>query len=184
MKLGHPPLVENAPLNLTVPRVNQVWSTDHRPDGHHADIYQHGRTVAAGDWKTYIPPASALVADSGTWTMTPGTSVVTVGYTRLGPPSEGALWIVCEITDTSTSATPIELRLTLPESLILTRSSRAAVRVEDNGTLQTVAGWVVATAGTRYLSFRRDGANTAFSAGTNNVSVQGEILVFVRETQR
>lgn len=171
----------------TLQRLTRRFNTDHRDDGHHGEIFQHARTTAAGTPKRYIPPASAFTAfggGGGTWTFTPGTASIVIYYTRLGSPEDGALWITFEIEDTTTSAAPTQLRLTLPEQLVATRFARAAVRIKDNGTLQTVSGWAIASTNNPFLSLQRDGAANAFSAGTNNMSVQGELLCWVREANR
>jgi hypothetical protein len=109
--------------------------------------------------------ATMWTASAGAWTLVEA-DVVTFGWLRVGR----QMTVVFEFATTTVSATPLELRVVIPNRETAKYLIRTLCVLSDNGT--AAAGVVsVAASGTTLVFTRLDGA--AFAAAADTTAVRG-----------
>jgi hypothetical protein len=133
-----------------------------------------GRSVADGVGIAVPYSAGNFTASSGTWTVDSGEQAVR--YAMNG--TTMTLW--WQITGTDVSATPTELRMTLPAGFTVAQTARNPITVSDAGAGGSI-GVAVAINGDTFVRFFRDAASTAWSTtASDNTAVYGQIAIEVQ----
>ena len=141
-------------------------------------IIERGRATALGEWIAVTFAAGNFTSSSGTWVVASGDQI-TFAYTLIGK----TITIVFDISTSTVTGSPSELRITIPGSFTANRvTNNFCFGIGGDGFI-TAADVSVAVAGT-YIKIRRYGTvATNFSAwpnGTDNVRTAGQITFEVQ----
>ena len=138
------------------------------------NLFDLSRTVGIGEWTTVAySSGNFTAAPSMTWTVDSGDQVayayMIVGHT---------MFLAATLNTTSVGGTPnTELRLNVPGGFTCANSGTlGAIRAFDNGT--DTVGFAAAQSGATYIRLFRGGF-TAWSASTNNTSIQLNVILQV-----
>jgi hypothetical protein len=139
---------------------------DHKDNGSHGDIHQHGRTVANGVYTDVLFSAAHFTASgSMTWTVAAGDQTTYAYMFSM----DRLLTVTAYIVTSTIGGTPDnQLRVAIPGGFAAAKTMGVGCLVGDNGA--TVAGFAyVEAAGTHIKVIRHDGANYSASAGNAGV---------------
>jgi hypothetical protein len=133
------------------------------------EVYERGRTTAAGEWTTPSFSAGTFTANgSMTWTVAAG-DVGTYAYTLIGK----TMTVVFTINTATVGGTPdTALRIAVPASQTAAKATANPVLILDNGT--RAIGIASVGAGDSVISIQRED-NASWTASANNNYVQGQI---------
>jgi hypothetical protein len=131
-----------------------------------------GTAVASRNTMENVPYlAGNFTASAGAWTVAEA-DIITYASNRLGR----MMVVAFELTATTVTATPGELRIDLPGDAIAQRQISTLCYLSDNGT-PAVGRATVTDGGTYIVISRLDAAN--FAAAADTTDVRGEILLEV-----
>lgn len=126
----------------------------------------YDRTTADGIWTTYSFNAANFTASTGDWTVADADEVF-ARYTLVGK----TMTVAFEFRTTTVSATPAELRFTIPGSKTAATANASAVYCSDNGTWVPCLAEVDAAA--TVITFTDQSG--AWAAATDTTAVVGQI---------
>src|SRR5262249_26037279 len=135
-------------------------------------FFERDRNVALGEWTAVSFASGNFTASSGNWTLTSGDQLL-FRYMLIGK----TLFIKFRLDTTTVSATPTNLRITLPGGFTVAQDGFAGGLVyNDNGAGWNGGGHIYTTSGQTYVElYKSDLSNWA--TATDTTYVRGQVQV-------
>src|SRR5262249_42789078 len=138
-------------------------------------FFERDRNVALGEWTAVSFASGNFTASSGNWTLTSGDQLL-FRYSLIGK----TLLIHFRLDTTTVSATPTNLRVTLPGGFTVAQDGFAGGLVyNDNATGWDGGGQIYATATKTYIELYRSDL-AAWATSTDQTYVRGQAAVEIQ----